>query len=369
MDTPTGSTGSAPLSQTSDLSPEELEEIARDLEADEDGSDGDDSPDTPDAAPAASPPPATVPSPSSAPTDAPATPPGTPADATAKAPGTTPDETPFTFTVDKTDVAIPGITKGADGRIHLTESAWTRLRSQHLANRQVFVQRETQFRQAIEQVRQEQAQRQTAEQAKAQALLSVITQAAQQGDQAIADMAYGFAQKLPQLTAEAEARFYREQAERASGRLQPIEQQQSRADALPWLWESVEGYLGEMLAQPEHTGLDPERATAALKSVEDRLFYFDPQTQQWMIDGPVFKRELAREAEYARREAELKAQVAAAAALQQRNRAVLDPATQPNTPPPAVSAKVAPPSPEATGSGRPATREEWQERMRGHLRA
>lgn len=355
MDTPTGTGSSDLTTDSAGLSAQELEEIASDLEAPDEDEVQDEAVSPPDADPSSTPPVA-----SQTPADpaSPASPDGVPAP---PSPDPTQSEQPFTFAVDKTDITIPGMTKGADGRIHLTEQAWNRLRSQHLANRQSFVQREQQLRQALEHERQAGAERQTVEQAKAQALLSAITQAAQQGDQAIYDLATGFAAKLPQLQADAEAKFWRQRAEQTEQRLSPIETQQSREQSLPWLWESVDSYLTEMLAQPEHAGLDAERAKTALKGVEADLFYFDPGTQQWTIHGPLFRRELAREAAYAKREAELRAKVDAATAVQKRNQQAL----KPPAPPPAVSGRAnAAPAPSEGSPAKPRTFQEYQEHLR-----
>lgn len=356
MDTPTVPVPSDLTTPSAGLSSTELEEIAADLESPDEDAEELDAADTPPPTPASSAPPAQAPTPTDPPS--PASPDGPPAP---PSPDISATETPFTFAVDKTDITIPGMTKGADGRIHLTEQAWNRLRSQHLANRQAFAQREQQLRQAVEQVRHEAAQQQTVEQARAQALLTAITTAAQQGDQAIYDLASGFAARLPQLQADADARYWRERAEQAAQRLQPIETQQSREESLPWLWESVDGYLADALQQPDLAGLDAERARSALKAVEGDLFYFDPGTRQWTIHGPLFKRELAREAAYAKREADLKAQVAAAAALTQRNQQAL----APTPPPPAVSGKAsAAPAPSGGSPERPRTFQEYQEHLR-----
>lgn len=340
-------------SPTAGLTSEELEDIATELET----PDPDDTEDEAPAAPAAPAP--TSGSPLPAPSDAQplATAPVSPA---ASAPATAPLEQPFAFRVDQTDVSIPGITKAADGSVRITPDAWNTLRAQHLGNRAAWSAREQRYQQQVRALEQRDHQALSVNEARANAVLAAITKAAEQGEQAVYDLALGFAAKLPQLTARGEAEYWRRQAEGATQRLRPIDQQADLEANRAWLQDSVEQYVAEAVKDPRYAALvgQEERIVKAFHELEGDLFYRD--SEGWKIAGSVFYRELGREAAHAKEAAELRAQVTKAAEVQHRNAAALAPtASVPPTAP--AKAGAAPPSSEE--GQRPKNYREWQDKM------
>lgn len=274
-------------------------------------------PTEPVAAAVTDPDPAPVPP---APSDAPAHPavPAAPSDA---APPAVP--TPFTFRADGQEITPAGVVKNPDGSITFSADSWRPFQQKHVANREVWQRKEQQYQRTIA----ESQQVQTARQAQADAILAKITEAAQQGEQAIYDLATGFAAALPKLTAEAEAKFWRDKHERAQQQEAP---QRAEQEWHSWRDER-ESSLHEVAQwatqQPEWTLLKG-REDAILKPLMElseagRLWSQNPEGQ-WVIDQPTFRWFMGLQVEAAKQVA-AQQQQQAAAALTQRNQAVLQP--------------------------------------------
>lgn len=264
--------------------------------------------------------------------------------------------TPFTFRVDGRDVSPKGAVVQPDGTIAFTKDGFRAFQQQYVADRSVWRQREAQYQQQIQQAQQSQS----AEQARAAAVLDRITAAirSENPSQAIYDMAIGFAAEFPKLTAEAEAAYWRKQAEAREQQVLPQQAQQQweswkadREDALDqvidWAaqqeeWKALEGQTG------------PVRAKLSELSESGRLWQ-QGEDGQWRIDATTFKwfMGLHVEAAKARQEA---AQAKAAAQLTQRNQATLTPRVPvPPTPSPSVPAPVA-----GTGTAGVTAKQRWQ---------
>ena len=302
-----------------------------------------------DAAPAAGTPtpPATPPEP-----EAPSPTGETPPTPTPEPP---PAPTPFTFRVDGREVTPNGAFVQPDGTITFQPEAWRTFQQQHVADRNVWRQKELQYRQAVQQA---QATK-TAEQAKAEAVLSAITAAAEQGDDAVADLVLGFRANLPKLKAEAEARHYREQLER--------QQQASAPEMARQQWETWredrENALDEVVQwatqQPEWTVLgtqtDAIRKQLTELSEAGRLWTQDADGQ-WRIDAPTFKWFMGVQADAARVRTEAE-QAKAAAEIVKRNQAALTPKV---TAPPVPSATPPARTPAPASSAASTAKDRWQ---------
>lgn len=300
-----------------------------------------------DAAPATETPP---PSPDSA---APETPASPEAPASTDPPAAVPPAAPvpFTFRVDGRDVSPKGAVVQPDGTIAFTPESFRTFQQQFVADRGVWRQKEQQYQRQIEQT----AQQQTAAQVQAEAILTAITKAAEQGDQAIYDLATGFAQNLPKLKAEAEARFYREQLERQEKAAAPQQAAQQ--------WESWQAAREEALdlavqwaeQQDDYKAIAGQtgafRKQLSELSESGKLWKLNEQGQP-VIDEQVFKWFIGLHAEAAKAKAEAKA----AAEIAKRNQASLTPKV--NAPPMPGASAPAPAAVPATAAGLTA-KERW----------
>ena len=291
------------------------------------------------------------------PTDA--APPETPASAEAPASDAPPAAppaapTPYTFRVDGQDVPPKGAVVQPDGTIAFTREGFETFRSQYVGARQVWRQKEAQYRSEVQRL----GQQVTAREAQAEAVLSAITAAAEKGEQAIYDLALGFAQKFPQLKADAEARFYKAQLEQ---RQQAELPQQAAQQWASWRDER-EGALDEAVRwavqQEEWKALGQESdavRTQLTELSEAGRLWTQGEDGQWRIDAPTFKWFMKVQADAAKAKDEAK-QARAAAALTARNQASLTPrVTAPPMPTPTAPAPSAAP---ATGT---TAKQRWQQ--------
>lgn len=317
-------------------------------------------PDTPDpASPPPEPPvptdaaPATETPPPSPDLAAPETPASPEAPASTDPPAAVPPAAPvpFTFRVDGREVSPKGAVVQPDGTIAFTPESFRTFQQQYVADRGVWRQKEQQYQRQIEQT----ARQQTAAQAQAEAILTAITKAAEQGDQAIYDLATGFAQNLPKLKAEAEARFYRtqlEEQERATAPQQAAQQWESwkeaREDALDHAIQWAEQQEDYKAIAGQTAGF---RKQLSELSESGKLWKLNEQGQP-VLDEQVFKWFIGLHAEAAKAKAEAKA----AAEIAKRNQASLTPKV--NAPPMPGASAPAPAAVPATAAGLTA-KERW----------
>jgi hypothetical protein len=355
----------APLNPSDDpeglgLSPEELAGFALDHEPSDD-----------EEAPAADPTPtaSSVGSDPAASPDSAAVSPATGTPAQASTPATSPPagsvsppvDHPLTFRVDGKDFAPKGAVVRPDGAVVIPKESWHALHRENLADRGPWRERETRYRQTIAELSQTASSQRTAAEQKADALVSAFQRISALPDEAFLTEALRLRTQMPVLTAQAEASYWQEQAKHASGRLAPIDQAQERSTAEPVLRDQLAEGLRQVTSLPEYAALKGSEDTLLerLWAVGQRQGAIGPdQTGQWIYDQRVYWALLDAEVEKVQAVSAARTRHDQVAAIEQRNKAALKPATAPpmvpvNTPAPAA----------ATDAAKPKSRDDWQERM------
>lgn len=290
------------------------------------------------------------------PSDPPQTAPAVPAlDAPATTTGT---PVPYAFTVDGSEVAIPGIVRGADGSITIPASALPRFQPYLRDHRAVT----KQIQAAKSEVRhwQDEATKRTN---RGEKLWEKLTALVEGPEDKLIEFFEKRQQLGPILKAEAEKEDLRQQLTARQTAEQDQATEQQTADLSRQLRETTTQWADYYAKQPAFTGLDPKRIDRLVWDLRhDLWFQADEQgVPEWNIPphGYGIRHDVLQErltdlaTEVKTREDAIKAATEAA----QRNATALAPSGAP----PAVSAK-------ATGTpdrvpAKPKTREEYEEHM------
>jgi hypothetical protein len=353
----------SPADDDLDLTPEELAELNAEL-------DGESEPEqaTDDSADAAAPPPtpatAAAPEPSASPTPVPvATAPSETPPAAPPPVSTQPVTQPFTVKVDRTAIAHPGLTRDADGTVHLSKEAWTYLHANHLGDRQQWRAREEAYQQrvrAAEQVAERQAQERSVADQRAQAIVAKFLDLHGKGPEAWQDGLLGLYDQLPVLLATAEAQFYKQQATRTQERLAPVDRETSWRQAEPTFWPQLDAEVDRALAHPDFAVLAQDR-DALWQQLQDagrQGAIAQEPSGRWFYDEHTFWNILRQESRLAAQRKEYEDRLVKAQALAARNQEALKPAA---TPPPPASTKTTSPTPGEVSAGKP---QSWEELRR-----
>lgn len=279
-----------------------------------------------------------------------------------------PDQSPWVPTVDRRPLALEGATIDTEGNVRIPAAAIPRLMG-HMADRGVWQEREHAYQERIRELDPANNEKVLLSQLIADEMDAVSDPARGGSDEKLWAWVQEFHELLPRLQADAKTRAIAAENQRLRGRLEPIDQEAERQRIEPELQRDLGSYLDRYLELPQYQALKPERARLANRiwSIKDRLigratqdypehglqrgqFYvvFEQLEQELGFALDLLKGQKAGEQTEAERNA-----------AEARNKAAL---RDPSIPPTPSATGAALP---ATGdkSGRPKTREEWQERM------
>lgn len=326
------------------------------------------------AAPEGSEPAAPTPPPSGARTEEPGQPAAAAPPRPAAAPTTTapktPDQpvTPWTPTIERRPVVFDGATIDTEGNIRIPATAVPKLMG-HLADRNVWQQERAAWQQERAALDPAHNEKVLLSQLIADEMDAASDPAKGGSPEKLWEWVQDFQDSVPRLKETARTKAVEAENQRLRGRLDPIDQEAERQQIEPELQRDLGAYLDQYLERPQYAGLKGERVKLAqrLWSMKDQLIgragrdypEHGLKAGQFYVMFDVLERELGFAAELVAGRQAAASGEAERKAAEARNRAALG---NPDIPPTTAAGGVILPD-GGDKSGRPKTREEWQERM------
>jgi hypothetical protein len=169
---------------------------------------------------------------------------------------------PFAFRLDRGEIALRGAVQTPDGGVYFAPEAWRRVHANYLGDRHEWRQRESAHQRQLQEVAQQQGEREH----RATALLAELESLFADKERLAA--AYNdWERQAPILRAQAERKVAETRIQELEAREQQRAEQTRIATLIPQLQDDLGGTMESLLAEPSFAGIPREDAVDLLRDI------------------------------------------------------------------------------------------------------